>query len=155
MEVKVLKKKLKIQLYRSAVVSTLAHGYEAWDLTPKMMISLNGWNSRCIAFITGREIRIEAGRRGQTFDLVADLRIRRLRWVGHVLRMDDPRYVKQSIKALWKMKNEGKLRREGTVLMDVPKCSSFKELQELAGVHQDHPEWSKLVRDLRKRVSRE
>ena len=69
--------------------------------------------------------------------------------------MDDSRYVKQSIKALWKMKNEGKLRREGTVLMDVPKCSSFKELQELAGVRQDHPEWSKLVRDLRKRVSRE
>ena len=119
------------------------------------MITLNGWNSRCVALITGREIRQQAGRMGQTFDLVANLRVRRLKWVGHVLRMDDSRYVKQSIKALWKMKKNGKLRREGSVLMDVPKCSSFRELQELAGVHQDHPEWSKLVRTMRLRVSRE
>jgi len=109
-------------------------------------LTLNGWNSRCVALITGREIRQEAGKLGQTFDLVADLRVRRLKWVGHVLRMDDSRYVKQfeSIKALWKMKKNGKLRREGSVLMGVPKCSSFRELQEVAGVHQDHPEWSKL-----------
>ena len=118
---KTLNKKLKIQLYRSAVISVLVHGHEAWDLTPTMMITLNGWNSRCVALITGREIRQEAGKMGQTFDLVADLRVRRLKWVGHVLRMDDSRYVKQSIKALWKMKKNGKLRREGSVLMDVPK----------------------------------
>ena len=148
---KILNKKLKIQLYRSAVISILVYGHEAWDLTPTMMITLNGWNSRCVALITGREIRQEAGRMGQTFDLVADLRVRRLKWVGHVLRMDDSGYVKQSIKAVWTLKKNGKLRREGSVLisMDVPKCSSIRELQELAGVYQDLPEWPQLVRNLR------
>jgi len=26
-------------------------------------------------------------------------------------------------------------------------AQEFRELQELAGVHQDHPEWSRLVRN--------
>ena len=150
----VLSQKVKLMLYTHAVISILAHGHEAWDLNPKLQVRLNGWNSRCVAIITGRDIRQEAGRAGQTFDLVSHLRVRRLKWVGHVLRMDDPRYPKQALRAAWERRSGAKSR-EGSVLMDVPECVSFAELEALAGAHQDHAEWSQVVRALREKVSRQ
>ena len=147
--------KVKLMLYTHAVVSILAHGHEAWDLDPKLQVRINGWNSRCVAIITGRDIRQEAGRAGQTFDLVSHLRVRRLKWVGHVLRMDDLRYPKQALRVVWEASRPGAKPREGSVLMDAPDVSSFAELEALAGAHQDHPEWSQLVRALRERVSRQ
>ena len=152
---KLLTLKVKLMLYTHAVISILVHGHEAWDLNPRLQVRLNGWNSRCVAIITGRDIRQEAGRAGQTFDLVSHLRVRRLKWVGHVLRMDDQRYPKLALKAVWEARGPGAKSREGSVLMDVPRCSSFAELEALAGTHHDHPEWSQLVRELRERVSRQ
>lgn len=51
---------VKLQLYESAVVSVLIYGCEGWWLTPELLQSLNGWNSRCLARITGRSFRDEA-----------------------------------------------------------------------------------------------
>ena len=48
-----LTKNMKIRLYRSAVCSTLTHGYEAWTLTEPVTKKLNGFNSRCLSCITG------------------------------------------------------------------------------------------------------
>ena len=146
--------KVKLQLYQHAVISVLMHGHEAWDLNPQLQTKLNGWNARCVAIITGRDIKEEASHRGQTFDLVTHIRVRRLSWVGHVLRMDDPRFVKQALRAVFEKKQSGDLQRRGSVLMDVPECSSFSELEALAGAHLDHPEWSAVVRELRERVAR-
>ena len=151
----ILPLKVKLLLYQHAVVSLLVHGHEAWDLTPELQTKLNGWNARSVAIITGRSIQEEAGRRGQTFDLVSHIRVRRLKWVGHVLRMEDPRFVKQALKVVFEKKQSGDLHRRGSVLMDVPKCSSFSELVALAGAHLDHPEWSAVVRELRGRVTRD
>ena len=114
---------------------------------------LNGWNSRNVATITGRHIREEAGRQ-QTFDLVSTLRVRRLKWVGHVLRMAGSRFVKQALQVEFDKQSSGELHHKGSVLMDVPRCGSFTELVALAGAHQDHDEWGTLVRELRDRVSR-
>lgn len=143
---------LKLKLYRHAVISTLTHAHEAWKLTPGVMKRLNGWNSRCVSVITGRGIAKEAGCR-QTFDLVSYLRVSRLRWLGHVLRMDPVRYVKQAAVALFDRSPES-LRLSGSLLMDAPECSSFSELVALAGAHRDHAEWDQLVRALRKRITR-
>ena len=85
------------------------------------------------SLVGGRSIQEEAGRRGQTFDLVSHIRVRRLKWVRHVLRMEDPRFVKQALKVVFEKKQSGDLHRRGSVLMDVPKCSSFSELVALAG----------------------
>ena len=148
----ILPLKVKLTLYQHAVVSILLHGNEAWALNPSLQAKLNGWNSRCVAIITGRTIREEAGRR-QTFDLVSTLRERRLRWVGHVLRMADSRFVKQALRAEFDKLSSGELH-QGSVLMDVPRCGSFSELVALAGAHGDHPEWNFVVRELRERVSR-
>ena len=42
--------------------------------------------------------------------------------------MEDPRFVKQALKVVFEKKQSGDLHRRGSVLMDVPKCSSFSEL---------------------------
>ena len=146
---------LKLLLYKHAVVSTLVHAHEAWKLTPGVMKMLNGWNSRCVSVLTGRDIAKEAGRR-QTFDLVSHLRVSRLRWVGHVLRMDDSRYLKQALLATFEANRPGssQTKSSGCLLMDAPKCSSVSELVTLAGVHGDHAEWDRLVHALSKRVMR-
>ena len=45
---------VKLKLYESAVVSVLVYVCEAWNLTPSILRSLNGWNSCCTSIITGR-----------------------------------------------------------------------------------------------------
>ena len=80
--------------------------------------------------------------------------MRRLRWVGHVLRKDDSRYPKQALAALFEMVGPESLHLSGSLLMDAPKCSSFSELVSLAGAHGNHPEWDELVRALEKRITR-
>ena len=62
---------------------------------------INGWNARSLAVMSGRQIKDEA--RKPSFDLVSALRVRRLRWLGHVLRMDDRRLVKHL--KMWSGKN--------------------------------------------------
>jgi hypothetical protein len=47
----------ELSLYRSLVVSVLIYGYEAWVLNTAHLRSVNGFNSRCLARITNREIR--------------------------------------------------------------------------------------------------
>ena len=95
----------------------------------------------------------EAGRR-QTFDLVSYLRVERLRWVGHVLRMDNSRYVKQALVSLFTRSNTEGVSVPGFLLMDAPKCDSFSELECLAGTHGDHPEWNELARALSRKITR-
>lgn len=69
--------------------------------------------------------------------------------------MDPTRYVKQAIAAIFdKTTSSESLRLSGSLLMDTPKCSSFSELVQLAGAHNDHAEWDHLVRALRKSITR-
>lgn len=68
-------------LYKHAVISTIAHSHEAWKLSEVAMGKLNGWNSRNVAIITGRDIAKEEGRR-QTFGLVSHLRVRCAAYLG-------------------------------------------------------------------------
>ena len=63
------------------------YGCEAWWLVELMMRSLNGWNLRCLHLINGRSYREEAVE--PSLDLVALVRARRLRWLGHVLRAEE------------------------------------------------------------------
>jgi hypothetical protein len=53
------------------------------EMPQKLEDSLRGWDARCLATITGREISQE--HRHPTFDLIAKLRARRLKWAGQIL----------------------------------------------------------------------
>ena len=70
------------------MISVVSFGFETWEMPQKLEDSLRGWNwnAVCLAAITGREISQE--HRHPTFDLIAKLRARRLKWAGQILRLD-------------------------------------------------------------------
>ena len=55
---------------------------------------LNGFNSRCLSFITGEHRKETAT--NPDFDLVATVVRRRLRFAGHILRMDEDRLLRRT-----------------------------------------------------------
>ena len=95
------------------------------------------WCARCMIRITGREIKEEY--RDPTYPLVMKVRQRRLRWLGHVLRLGENRLVRQAVIMLATQCIKGERNRSGTILMDAPKHSSVDELNGLA---HDRKEWN-------------
>ena len=77
----------KLSMYQLAVCSTLTHASEAWTLTEPVMRSVNGFNSRCLYIITGQDYRVTAT--APEYDLLRAIRQRRLRYLGHILRMPE------------------------------------------------------------------
>ena len=84
---------MKTRLYEAIILSTLLYGADVWPLTATLTNSLDAahhrwqrsiqgisWKDR----ITNVEVRARTGQ--QTMDNI--LRERRLRWLGHVFRMD-------------------------------------------------------------------
>ena len=85
---KELHKNFHMRMYKSNVCSILTYGSEAWRMTTKVCAALNGVNSNMVNKLTGRAIREEATV-GKTFDLVRWIRVRKIQWIGHILRMDE------------------------------------------------------------------
>ena len=119
---KVLHLRLRLRLYISGVCSIMTYGSEAWFLTREVCRVLNGANSRMVARITGQSIREEATIGTRTFNLVKWIRARRLKWVGHILRLEDSRMIKQALQVIYDN------RQEGDILMDIPKHKTWQEL---------------------------
>ena len=86
---------MKIRLYQTAVCSTLTHACEAWTMTDKVSRKANGFNSRCLHVITGDHYRDTA--LNPVYDLLSAIRKRRLRFLGHILRMDPDRLLRQTL----------------------------------------------------------
>ena len=131
---------LKLRLYRSSVCSILTYGSEAWYLTSSVTRALNGANSQMMAIITDKTQQQEASKSTQTFDLIKWIRARRLQWIGHILRMNKERMVKQAIFVMYKSRSEGDM------LMDAPRHITWKELCTYAC---DRNFWRTRVRGLR------
>ena len=84
----------KLNLFGAAVVSTMAHGFESWCLKASLLSTLrglwwnHGWNARCLAHIsdiTGNSISDEC--RHPTYDLIATLKCKRLKWARQELTL--------------------------------------------------------------------
>ena len=131
---------LKMRLYKASVCSILTYGSEAWTLISDVMRALNGANASMVSVITNKSAHDEASTDTRTFDVVRWIRARRLQWVGHILRMDTSRMLHQTVKHLFIYKKEGDL------LMDVPKGFSWAEMCEIA---KDRDRWRVMVRALR------
>ena len=127
---------MKVRIYQSAVCSSFTHACEAWDLNKAILKTINGFNSRCLSVITKGDIHELA--RDPPLNLVLTIRKRRLRYLGHILRMEPDRLVKRTLIALTK---GGSVYPEGSLFMDV-KDISFADLELLA---KDKVRWSKLV----------
>ena len=118
--------KLKIRLYIAAVVSVMTYGCETWVLSPQAMRTLNGANSRMLARFTGKTIPQEARAATASYNLIRGIRIRRLRYLGHILRSGTNRLVYQAVVTQRDMNIYGGL------TMDAPPHTSMGHLRELA-----------------------
>ena len=128
---------LKLRIY---ICSLFTYGSEAWTLDERTRATLNGANARCLSRITGRTIHEEASARSRTFDLVAAIRRTRMRWLGHILRMDEDRLIKKTVRHICDY------HRDGDILMDAPAAESWEALVESA---QNREEWRARVRALK------
>ena len=118
--------RLKIRLYNAAVVSLLTYGCESWNLTQEVMRKLNGCNSQMLARITGRSVREEARSTTSSFDLVKAVRVRRLRWLGQILRGDPTKLLFATVVHQYHNRSSGDL------FMDVPNHGNLDDLIYLA-----------------------
>ena len=127
-------------MYKTAVMSLLTCGCEAWALTTKTSARINGVNARCLSRITGSTAHQEASRRTQTFDIITAIKKRKWKWLGHLLRLPNnkdgtERLVKTALRVQFN-KND-KL----NMLQGIPKVETFEELIELA---QCRKRWRKI-----------
>ena len=90
-----------------------------------------------LAHITGHSQRTEATSATTTFNLVKWIRARRLKWVGHILRMDDERLIKQTLHYIFHNPQDG------DILMDV----RATDCQHLLRQASDRDAWRRRVRN--------
>ena len=91
-----------MRLYEAIVLSTLLYSAEVWPLTATLTKRLNAahhrWQRSILGIswkdrVTSEEVRVRTGQ--HSMDDI--LRERRLRWLGHVIRMDHQRIPRQAL----------------------------------------------------------
>ena len=97
-----------------------------WSLTKAVSRILNGFNSRCLHTITGEEYRVTAI--SPAYNLLLSVRQRRLRYLGHLLRLPYDSVVRRTLVA---MAGGGNRYPEGSLFMDC-QGSELKDLETLA-----------------------
>ena len=127
---------LKKRLFMVYIQSTVLHGCETWRMDGKTERALNGFNSGCMAKMTGRTIHEEAS--NPTYNLVAAAYERRRTWLGHVLRMEEGRYAKLALQATFEADRNVSSSLVGRLVAGTD--TTWADLEELAG---DQTEWRK------------
>ena len=95
-----LKLNTKLMVYHAVVISALLYGSEAWTLYQRQVKMLEQFHMRSLRKLLGvtwrdRVSNVEVLRRTSCVSLESVLHRSKLRWVGHVVRMDDVRLPKQ------------------------------------------------------------
>ena len=90
----------KIMVYHAVVISALLYGSEAWTLYQRQVKLLEQFHMKSLRKLLGvtwrdRVSNLEVLRRTSCVPLENILHRNKLRWVGHVIRMDDIRLPKQ------------------------------------------------------------
>ena len=125
--------KTKLVIYKTAVVSLMTYGCEAWSFTPEIQARINGANAICLSRITGKTVHQEASAKTQSYDIVEAIRQRKWKWLGHVLRYKGERLTKIAIKLQFEKGDRTNM------LQDIPAVTSFDQLVRLA---QDRSQWN-------------
>ena len=89
----------KVAVFHACVLSTLLYGSESWTLYASQEKRLSIFYMRCLRRILhikwqDRITNIEVLDRAKVASMITVLQQRRLRWLGHVCRMDDGRIPK-------------------------------------------------------------
>ena len=97
-----LSKKLKVKTYKTIILPVVLYGCETWSLTLKEKHRLRGFENKVLRKIFGGkkdEItgewkklhNVELHALYSSPNIIRSLKSRRLRWVGHVARMEQSR----------------------------------------------------------------
>ncbi|XP_066263263.1 uncharacterized protein [Branchiostoma lanceolatum] len=114
---------------------------EAWDLTQDVTRMINGFNSRCLHVITKKHFRDTTT--NPDYNLMSAIRRRRLRSLGHILRMDPSRLVRCTLNAYV---CEGDNPPEGSLLMD---CEHLLPFEHLARKARNRRMWNAKVNSIK------
>ncbi len=91
--------KTKVKVYRATVLSTVLYGAESWTCTDKEYSGLNAFNTKLLRVLTRKqrdEISNDRLYKQTGMEPLEDtIRKNRLRWAGHVRRMDDTQLPKK------------------------------------------------------------
>jgi hypothetical protein len=94
---------IKIRLYKTIIMPVVTYGAETWTLTRKMEKMLMTWERKILTKIYGPtkengqwriKMNAELMTKYKAPDIVNVIKIRRLEWLGHVVRMNEIRSVK-------------------------------------------------------------
>ena len=101
-----------------------------------------------LSHITDRSRHEESSSKTTTFNLILWIRARRLKWLGHILRLQpnkdgEERLIKQAVRHIHEF------RREGDLLMDMDANLTWSELQTIAA---DRKAWKIRVAKMRARA---
>ena len=132
---------LKLRLYIACCCSIMVWGSEAWILDEEARKCINGANAFMLSHITGKTKKEEATQATTTFNIIAWIRARRLRWVGHILRLPDTRLIKQTLKVIFDNQQDG------DILMDVEE-DDWEQMQRAARM-DDKKLWRTRVNKIR------
>jgi hypothetical protein len=149
---KTLNYRIKIRLYESLILSTLQYAAETWPMTVANMKKLEAahhkWQRKILGIIWKDKITNEEVRRRTGMGKMEDiLRKKRLRWLGHLHRMDNNRIPKQALH--WMpangRKKRGRPRKnwKATVLEDLKVMGMIWEDAEQAA--EDRLTWQSCV----------
>ena len=88
--------KTKLKVYSSNVKTVLLYGSECWRVVQSEMAKLNSFHNSslrkiCRIFWPNKISNLDLYRRTNENEIETQIRIRRLRWLGHVFRMDKTR----------------------------------------------------------------
>ena len=96
----------KLKIFKMTAIPTLLYGSEIWSPTRDEIIRLESWQNRCMRNMLGIFYRThgnvsgaELRRRCRLPKIEKLLRVRRLRWFGHVARMDKDRLPRKMLTA--------------------------------------------------------
>jgi len=96
---------VKVKLYESLVISTLLYGTELWPLPVTQMKKLEAthhkFQRRLLGITRKDQVRNEEIRKKTGLQELI-IKERRLRWLGHVLRMENSRIPRQAIQ--WELR---------------------------------------------------
>ena len=92
----------KISVYRAAVLSSLLYGSEAWTLPRKQVRRLERFHLSCLRKIAGirwyhKRTNYQVLEKCSILSITSMLHQNKLRWIGHVIRMDEDRIPKRML----------------------------------------------------------
>ena len=145
---------IKIRLYKTIIRPTVIYGAETWTVTSRIEKMLMTWERKILRKIYGPKkengqwrikTNTELITKYKSQDIVTVIKIRRLEWLGHVIRMNETR----SVKKIFEGKLEGRRGRGWSRLRWINDVEDY--LRKL-GVKRwrmkalDREEWASIIR---------